>query len=143
MGLLARHFWRLLGGQDAFPEDFVQRLESYDWPGNVRELHNTVLRRVALGEFAEAPVRKDTAPAAPAEAAPEGAVHDGIETILARDLPFPCARDAVVAEFERRYVERVLSRYDGNVLRAAAASGIARRYFQIIQRRHDKPDRSK
>ena len=50
--------------------------------------------------------------------------------------PHPRARDLVLGEFERRYVERVLTAHNGNVARAAAASGIARRYFQLIKGRH-------
>jgi DNA-binding NtrC family response regulator len=60
---------------------------------------------------------------------------DFLEDTLTQDLPFPRARDRVLDEFERRYVERVLARHGGNVARAAAASGIARRYFQIIRAR--------
>jgi DNA-binding NtrC family response regulator len=41
----------------------------------------------------------------------------------------------VLEEFERRYVERVLARHGGAVGKAAAASGIARRYFQKIRAR--------
>jgi two-component system response regulator HydG len=41
----------------------------------------------------------------------------------------------VVDDFERRYVARVLSRHGGDIARAAAASGIARRYFQLIRAR--------
>ena len=48
------------------------------------------------------------------------------------------ARDWVVREFERRYVEEVLARHQGNVAQAAAASGIARRYFQLIRARSRK-----
>jgi two-component system response regulator HydG len=41
----------------------------------------------------------------------------------------------VVDAFERRYVERVLAKHGGNVTRAAAASGIARRYFYDLRKR--------
>ena len=58
-----------------------------------------------------------------------------IARVLAEDLPLPRARAEVVEDFERRYVERVLERHGGNVSRAAAASGIARRYFQLIKAR--------
>jgi len=51
-------------------------------------------------------------------------------------LPLTQARETLVAEFERRYVERVLAEHQGNVVRAAAASGIARRYFQILHARY-------
>jgi hypothetical protein len=40
-----------------------------------------------------------------------------------------------VKEFERRYVERMLARHGGNVTRAARASGVAHRYFQLIRAR--------
>jgi two-component system, NtrC family, response regulator HydG len=41
----------------------------------------------------------------------------------------------VVDAFEREYVARVLARHGGHIGRAAAASGIARRYFQLIRAR--------
>jgi two-component system response regulator HydG len=40
--------------------------------------------------------------------------------------------------FERRYVEQVLAEHGGNVLRAAAASGVARRQFQRVKGRIGK-----
>jgi two-component system response regulator HydG len=45
------------------------------------------------------------------------------------------APGTLVREFERRYVERVLEEHDGNVSKAARASGIARRYFMLIRAR--------
>jgi DNA-binding NtrC family response regulator len=50
-------------------------------------------------------------------------------------LPLPRAREKLIEEFEQRYVEHVLEQHGGNVARAAAASGIARRYFQLIRAR--------
>ncbi|WP_437756268.1 sigma 54-interacting transcriptional regulator [Sorangium sp. So ce1389] len=60
---------------------------------------------------------------------------DIIEEILALDLPLARARERIVEHFERRYVQRVLAQHGGNVRSAAAASGIARRYFQILRAR--------
>jgi DNA-binding NtrC family response regulator len=133
IGLLARTFWkRTASPGDPVPEDFIARLESYSWPGNVRELFNAVARRVALGDLGDhyAPFPGGAA-SAPATA--PGA--DTIGAILAENLPFPRAREKLVEAFESRYVEDVLRRHGGNVARAAAASGIARRYFQILQAR--------
>jgi two-component system, NtrC family, response regulator HydG len=69
--------------------------------------------------------------------APAGArdEDDLIASVLALDLPLTRARQRVVEEFERRYVERVLAQHGGNVRNAAAASGIARRYFQLLRAR--------
>ncbi|HVY45818.1 MAG TPA: sigma 54-interacting transcriptional regulator, partial [Minicystis sp.] len=123
--LLARAFAREMGGA-ALPDDLLVRLREQDWPGNVRELRNAVARRLALGDAAALP----EAPAEP----PEGEA-DFIAWTVAQKLPLPIGRKRVVDEYERRYVERVLADHGGNVGEAARASGIARRYFQIIRAR--------
>jgi len=139
--LLARHFWRALGGEKKpVPAGFVERLGDYAWPGNVRELHNAVLRALALGDMrlTYAGLTRATEDAQPAASgAPVMPATDQlIEEVLGLDLPLPRARERIVEAFERRYLERVLARYSGNVVRAAAASGIARRYFQLLRARH-------
>jgi transcriptional regulator with GAF, ATPase, and Fis domain len=143
IGLLARHFWRANGGEGAPSEPFLKALESYDWPGNVRELQNAIVRRLSLGNLDAADVqeldfRASALPTDDALPEPSRLEADAIEEILERDLPFPRARDEVLALFETRFVERVLARY-GSVSRAAAASGIALRYFQRIRARQAKP----
>jgi two-component system response regulator HydG len=145
--VLAQHLWRELGGGDApMPYELMRRFESYAWPGNVRELHNAVARQIALGSLAQletaAPLSTREAPRALAPSlpiAPEPA-GDTFDPILAEafELPFTQARQRVMEEFERRYVERVLDKHGGSVVRAAAGSGIARRYFQIVRARSAK-----
>jgi DNA-binding NtrC family response regulator len=143
VGLLVRHFWRKLDVADQpLPDDLVARFEAYGWPGNVRELRNAVARRLALGELSVDPqmARRGAGAAPPplaasAPASPKAAPAEFLDTVLARDLPLPRARQEVVDEFERRYVARVLDKHSGNVTRAANASGIARRYFYAIKNR--------
>lgn len=126
ISLLAAYFWHQLGADPStLTNDLLNRLEDYDWPGNVRELRNSIARKIALGELAK-----------PAPRAPATATADPIQDIIDRDLPFPIARDKIVALFEQRYVGRVLARHGGNVTHAAHASGIGRRYFQTIRGRH-------
>jgi DNA-binding NtrC family response regulator len=121
VGLLAAHFWAAMGGDPrALSAELIERWEAYDWPGNVRELRNAVARQIALGDDA-------TLPHSPAPSSQHP--HGEIERILALDLPLPRSRGVLVKIFEQRYLERVLARHDGNVTRAAAASGIARRHF--------------
>jgi transcriptional regulator with GAF, ATPase, and Fis domain len=141
IGVLARQFWKQLGGAPgAIPYEAFARFEGYTWPGNIRELFNAVMRLLALGEWAET--------ASPAQGQGNGqgqgqglpATRDGddgdpIAEILRLGLPLPRARERAVQELERRYVERVLLEHDGSVARAAAASGIALRYFQLIRAR--------
>jgi DNA-binding NtrC family response regulator len=132
--LLARHFWSQLAPRGApVPPDFLERLDDYEWPGNVRELHNAVARRVALGDLAEVQVLRGSGGAVAAEGG------DYLAAVLDEGLPFPTARQKVQVEFERRYVEHVLAQHGGNVTRAAAASGIALRYFQSVRARLRKP----
>jgi two-component system, NtrC family, response regulator HydG len=127
--LLARHFFTQHGGTDrADLTRFLARTSDYSWPGNVRELSNAVARHVALGDtnlrdLGDTPVSGNQEP---------------IAAILDLGLPLPEARKRVVDELERRYVERVLALHDGHIGKAAAASGIARRYFELIRARQKK-----
>jgi two-component system, NtrC family, response regulator HydG len=125
VAMLARHFWKELDASSDLPEDFLPRFEHYTWPGNVRELRSAVIARMTLGELGSS-YRTD-------DAKVQGL--DLITSVIEEDLPFPTARERVVKEFERRYVERMLSRHGGNVTRAALASGVAHRYFQLIRAR--------
>ncbi len=125
--LLAAHFWRTLGGSEpALPADVLAQWEDSPWPGNVRELRNAVSRRVALG----------AAPAPAVDAALTAPSCDLFERLLAEGLPFIAAREQLMAAFEARYLERMLATHDQDVGRAAAASGIGRRYFQKLRARH-------
>jgi DNA-binding NtrC family response regulator len=132
--LLALHFWTELGGRARdLPAEVVRKWEDYGWPGNVRELRNAVARFHALGDPQLARTREPAA-------AESAAVADGfIDRLLARDLPFTVARDRVVEEFERRFVDRLLAIH-GEVVKAAEASGIGKRYFQKIRARSRKQD---
>jgi DNA-binding NtrC family response regulator len=121
VALLARRFWVELGGRGALPEDFLPRLAEHRWPGNVRELRAAVVKRLA--------------------SSPEGAHEppanvDTLAAIAVSDMPFSRARQALIDEFEKRYVANILAKHGGNVSRAAAASGLALRYFQVLKARH-------
>lgn len=129
VAILARQFWSELaagaGASPELPEDFLPRFQHYPWPGNVREVRSTVLARMTLGELG---------PAYRSQEAKQRGL-DFLATVIEEDLPFPTARERVVSEFERRYVERVLARHGGNVTQAARASGVAHRYFQLVKAR--------
>jgi DNA-binding NtrC family response regulator len=133
VNLLARRFWVELGGSGSLPDDFVSRFEGHLWPGNVRELRIAVEDRIRHGD-------ESTASCEQPSQRPQSSDKDvdSIEKVLESDLPLVQARREILAEFERRYVEHALERSGRNVARAAAASGIAHRYFQRLKsrRRH-------
>jgi DNA-binding NtrC family response regulator len=131
--MLASHFWtRLGGGPQGLAYDVIRRFEDYGWPGNVRELYNAVARLIALGSLAG-----DHVPRGPVSSSSQTPA-DVIEEVISGDLPFVPARQRVIEEFERRYVSRMVDKFGGSVRQAAEASGIARRYFQLIRARASK-----
>jgi len=133
--LLARLFSReITGDEGAVSDELLHRWEDYPWAGNVRELKNAVARRIALGDLAPDPSDPAALASAP-EGGPRINARDPIAAILALDLPLGEARQKLVAEFERRYADHLLALHDGNVTRAAAAAGVARRHFYRLKGR--------
>jgi transcriptional regulator with GAF, ATPase, and Fis domain len=131
--VLARHFWRSLGGQDAdLPGDLMLRWQDDQWPGNVRELRNTVARRLALGDLAPNSAAGRNEP-------PSTDGDDFLDSILRLGLPLIEARQRMIEEFERRYVERTIEQH-GSVAKAANAAGVAKRHFQRLKARGIKQE---
>jgi two-component system response regulator HydG len=135
--LLAASFWEALSA-DAFPEDLVQHLERHDWPGNIRELRNAVAHRLALGDLSEPQSLSLRAQTTGTPPSPPSLIEtDRITEIAGAGLPFAEARRRVLEIFEASYLDDILARHGGNVTRAAAAAGIARRYFYDLKTRRE------
>ena len=131
--LLARRFAEELGGAGtSIPDAIVEAWELERFLGNVRELRNRVARYLALGDLA-GERRDDGASSSIASHVPD---RDPFRDVLSDDLPWADAKQRVLDAFEGRYVRHLLDRHDGNVTRAAAAAGIARRYFHRLKARH-------
>lgn len=104
-------------------------LVAWDWPGNVRELRNVLERAVVLAGGPEIDVhdlpdhvRGGTGPLRGDEAALEG-------------LPYPEAKERVMAAFERSYLSAALERHGGNVSATARALGLHRQSLQKMLKR--------
>jgi DNA-binding NtrC family response regulator len=138
---LTKHFWTEMGGQGEPSKALLAQLARHPWPGNIRELKNRVARLVAFGEQDEelaaapvseqVPITQKSNVSGPPPPMPADATL--FERVLEKDLPLARAREIVVGEFEKAYVERVLAQHGGSVAKAAAASGLARRYFQLLR----------
>jgi DNA-binding NtrC family response regulator len=124
--LLVEHFLRQLsvsaGNPDPrLPDDFMARAQRHAWPGNVRELRNAVERALLLPDH----------PAAAFEAPPKTTDFAPIDI----DVPFKLAKQKLVDEFDRRYLEALLEAHDGNISAAARAAGIERMsIYKMIRR---------
>ncbi|MGO1068748.1 sigma 54-interacting transcriptional regulator [Lysobacter sp. CA199] len=129
----AAHFAREFGrapGRDgiAFSSAAMERLLRHDWPGNVRELKHVIERAVLMsaGRMLDAgDIQIDNA----GEPTPD-------EVGDAERASFRDAKQRVVEDFERDYVERLLAAHGGNVTHAALAARKDRRAFFELMRKH-------
>jgi len=89
---------------------------AFDWPGNVRELESAVVR----------------------------ALHMATDRIIEPDdlglpgalLPYKAEKRRILDAFDREYLARLMSRFGGNVTRAAQAAGKERRDLGKLLKRH-------
>jgi len=102
--------------------DFAAYLTQHDWPGNVRELENVIHRAFLLSEGAELrqPGLEQETPA------PAGAVT----------AQFKQAKAEAIAAFERRYVDEVMRKSEGNITHAARLAGQDHSAFGKLVRKH-------
>ncbi|MCC7384883.1 MAG: sigma 54-dependent Fis family transcriptional regulator [Deltaproteobacteria bacterium] len=100
----------------------LETLAKHYWPGNVRELRNVIERSVLLGAGLDLP---DVAGAVDTQAADEVSL-----------LPYREAKAALVDRFERRYVEALLKRSEGNISKAAREAKMDRSYLLELIKKH-------
>ncbi len=126
---LARH--NLAAGETPkrVPPEMLAQLVAHPWPGNVRELENLIRRGVVMS------AGEDVTPEAIGW--PAAACVADLETDDLSAIPYREAKEAVLSQFNRRYIRRALEMTGGNVTRAAKRSCIERQSFQQIMRRYD------
>ena len=136
--LLVEHFARELGAagpiEDLFGAEQLARWHKHPWPGNVRELRNAVEAALIVGPQ----LHGEPHPPTPAPAVPTAA-------ITAADEPLPPYKDqraAVVRDFERAYLGRLMAQAGGNVSQAARIARMDRSHLIDLLHRHGLKDRS-
>jgi transcriptional regulator with PAS, ATPase and Fis domain len=103
--------------------DIAALLRAYRWPGNVRELKNVVDRHALLGV-------RDEHQLFDGGDAPRRVFRGDVWT-----LPLSDARRAVLDEFEREYVTRLLADTNGVIVRAADRAGVSRpTLYRVLDR---------
>lgn len=99
-----------------FKPDALEAIESYAWPGNVREMENCVKRAVILAEGLQIGVADLGLPASAREPVNLRQVRD---------------------EAERKAIIKVLSRVEGNMVRASELLGVSRPTLYDLLNRHN------
>lgn len=132
IALLVEHVAKRLGSTSAsIPPKKLAALNRHDFPGNVRELEATVATLLAdAGASIAAPATQGQV-TSPEALGLELAYRD----ILLEGHPFADAKQRVLDRFATAYVTWAVASHGGHVARAAAASGLAPRYFNLLRAR--------
>jgi len=123
---LAQHFVRHFARELKRPVSGIatsalKRMTAYDWPGNVRELQHAIERAVLLSR------------------GPLLDAHDidcGLPADVGQPASFRSMKARVIEDFERGFIQQLLSTHGGNVTQAALAAGKNRRAFFELMRKY-------
>lgn len=123
--LLANTFLqRLRKGQEVEPPEFeaeaMDLLSEYHWPGNVRHLLNVITELVVLHDSARVSV--DMLPTDIVQSVRDrhpGDRRQPCDPLAPRSVPRPAPAIQPLREAERQLMQRALTEFNGNVIRAA------------------------
>ena len=126
--LLARHFLRKYVAElhketEEFSPKALQKLIFYDWPGNVRELEHVIERAVVLSDRK---IIREIDISLPQ-----------LDRKSESDESFKEAKERIVRQFERSYIQKLLLIHEGNISKAARAAKKHRRAFFQLIRKHE------
>jgi DNA-binding NtrC family response regulator len=134
-----REFWKNHRGADdpvpRFSDQAMATLQRWEWRGNVRELRNVVEHLVVLANPGS-------------EISPEEIpfIHEDVEehragsglaldrSVLESD--YHTARELVLAQFEKDYLDFIVRRTNGNISDAARLAGVDRTTLYRMMERH-------
>jgi two-component system response regulator HydG len=113
----------------------IDCLMEYDWPGNVRELNNALEHAAALrhSDVIEPGDFPTFVTAAPLRRGRHARTHRIKSTST---VPYKAARDQLMTDFEKRYLDDLLVCSGGNISEASRRSGIDRANLRRMLRRH-------
>ncbi len=134
--VIARHLVTRLGRELGkphahFSQRAIQELVLYPFPGNVRELRNIVERSVMLSNGEEITAEQIVSLL--------GTLYchgNANAKRLFTELPYAEAKEQVVGEFTRAYLQAKLRQHEGVITKAAESSQIARQHFSLLMARY-------
>ena len=101
----------------------LRRLQQFHWPGNIRQLQNVIEQSAVLSDGAELEIL----PAALSESRTSALAAESVDGLF--------AETPTLEEIKKRYINHLLSRTQGNMLRAAAILDVDRRsLYRMVAR---------
>ena len=118
--LIAASFWRTFRPDREPPPGLLAHLAGQSWPGNVRELRNAIERAALLGWQPD----------------------DNDRPVSTEALTYQQAKEQAIWQWEKHWVERLVTAHGGNLSRAARSAKMGRSNLREIARRHGVQTRS-
>jgi DNA-binding NtrC family response regulator len=127
--LLAEHFLKRFATEHhrtpkRLHAEAIARLQGHHWPGNIRELENLILLELVLAEGDVIELRSI-----------RSEIRDRV-AVGESDRTFKAAKALALAEFEKAYLDRLLTRTHGNISLAARISQKDRSALNKLVRKH-------
>ncbi len=134
------HFWELHRGKSelepTLTDEAVDALVSCPWRGNVRELRNVLEHAVVLLQPG-IDVHADQIPFIDRAGDGGASSRGGMLNHVPTELDYHTARDQVLTEFEKAYLQRVVRQAKGNMSDAARTAGVDRTTLYRLMQKHD------
>jgi transcriptional regulator with GAF, ATPase, and Fis domain len=133
--LLVQEFVRKMsGGSFEVPRDALDSLMAHDWPGNVRELRNVLERGIYLSKQMGSDAFKLVNFAGPGQVRP---ATDAQPVQFDPNESYRGNKERWNDEFEKRYLEWLLARAEGNISKAAREADMDRKYLHKLIKKHN------
>jgi len=122
-------------------DEVLRLFAAYHWPGNIRELKNSVLRCIPFcdGDLIDLQSLPDGLRGARESESSQGESTDEPAlgfAVPSADLSMREAKEQLISAFERRYLEDLLERCEGNISKAARSAGVDRKTISRLLKRH-------
>lgn len=112
-------------------KDAIKTLMNYNWPGNIRELENVIQQIISLAD----------SPIIGLSELPQHLVMASNELNqedIDIELEYKTAKEKYLEQFEKKYIKKLLEKYQGNIRQAAKMAGMSRQTLYRIMDSHKK-----
>jgi transcriptional regulator with GAF, ATPase, and Fis domain len=132
--LLVEEFSKKLGGPGfEVPRDALDSLMAHDWPGNIRELRNVLERGLYLSKQIGSDAFKVVNPTGMGSIR---ALDEGTPAQFNPSESYRANKERWNDAFERRYLQWLLGRAEGNISKAAREADMDRKYLHKLIKKH-------